>query len=264
MWWRNLRPVCRSSRQRSEPPRPVTPRTEQPEPETPPPRKKNEGDSKKKSANFLVLWSLILFFCEISYREINLHDFPWKTLTFVVLIKRHLLRSCLICHFLKITVRMAINIKPCLVRPSAASPSPRPDSSEGFKIAGGHHSRGQPSSVPKPEVAKEKIASRTRITSYDSASAFLINPPTTSAPALAVSSPSPPPTAQQPVAASNRYLRPPRLLFSKPKSGLWSSLRGPFSRARHYNMWFSCLAILTKLKYIWYIKYWCSYLLGFL
>jgi hypothetical protein len=114
---------------------------------------------------------------------------------------------------------MEINIKPCSVRPSAASPSPRADSSEGFKITGGH-SRGQPSSVPKPEVAKEKIASRTRIASYDSAPAFLINPPSTPAPILAVNSPSPPPAAQQAGAASNRNLRPPRLLFSKPKSGL--------------------------------------------
>jgi hypothetical protein len=104
------------------------------------------------------------------------------------------------------------------VRPSATSPSP---SSDGFKIPGGHHSRGQPSSVPKPEVAKEKIALRTRIASYDSAPAFLINPPSTPAPILAASSPSPSPTAQQAgAAASNRNLRPPRLLFSKPKSGL--------------------------------------------
>jgi hypothetical protein len=111
-------------------------------------------------------------------------------------------------------------VKPCLVRPSAASPSPRPDSSvEGFKITGGH-SRGQPASVPKPEVAKEKIASRTRIASYDSAPAFLINPPSTPAPILAVSSPPPSPIAQQAGAAANRNLRPPRLLFSKPKSGL--------------------------------------------
>jgi hypothetical protein len=122
--------------------------------------------------------------------------------------------------FLNLTVRMTINVKSCLVRPSAASPSPRVDSSENFKITVGHHSRGQPASVPKPEVAKEKIASRTRIASYDSAPAFLINPPSTPAPALAVSSPSPSSTAQQAGAASNRNLRPPRLLFSKPKSGL--------------------------------------------